>query len=285
MPTETAANAVPKAVQGIVTAPSPKAASLIVTIYGDVVEPRGGTLWMGTLIECCAMHGISESLVRTAVSRLVGAGRLVGERVGRKSFYRLSLAGQAEFRQASRILFPPPAPPEEWLVGFANKEEPPPGWVRIGPQAILAPHREGMGMPCGTVMRVQSLTVRDLPEFAAQYWPLDAVAKNYRGFIARFAPVRDVARLDALSGQNALTLRLRLVDEYRHAVLADPRLPVEALPGDWPAQEARDIFRQIYLSLSPAADRFVGRSFAASDGLLPEMTEETMKRSTDLLRD
>lgn len=50
-----------------------RAASFIVTIYGDVVEPRGGAIWIGNLIEICAGVGISETLVRTAVSRLVAA--------------------------------------------------------------------------------------------------------------------------------------------------------------------------------------------------------------------
>lgn len=282
MPTIPATHDLPEVVQRILSAPSPKAASLIVTIYGDVVEPRGGTLWMGTLIECCARHGISESLVRTAVSRLVGAGRLVGERVGRKSFYRLSREGQAEFRRASHILFPPPSLPRDWLIGFGGGSEPPPGWVRIGPQTLLAPHRDGMDLPGGAVMRAQSLTVRNLPEFAAQYWPLDDVSGNYSGFITRFEALVAETRLQGLSGQDALALRLRLVDEYRHAVLADPRLPVEALPDNWPARSARDIFRQIYLTLSPAADRFVGRSFVDSSGTLSETTGETLRRVEEL---
>ena len=67
-----------------------KAAGFIVTIYGDVVEPRGGVAWTGNLIETCAAVGISETLVRTAVSRLVAAGQLSGEREGRRSFYRLA---------------------------------------------------------------------------------------------------------------------------------------------------------------------------------------------------
>ena len=54
------------------------AASFIVTIYGDVALPRGEVLWMGSLIGVCARVGISENLVRTAVSRLVAAGRLEG---------------------------------------------------------------------------------------------------------------------------------------------------------------------------------------------------------------
>ncbi|TXI06996.1 MAG: PaaX family transcriptional regulator, partial [Rhizobium sp.] len=66
-----------------------KAASFIVTIYGDVVEPRGGVVWIGNLIEACKCVGITETLVRTAVSRLVTAGQLVGEREGRRSYYRL----------------------------------------------------------------------------------------------------------------------------------------------------------------------------------------------------
>ena len=44
--------------------------------------------------------GIEDGAVRTAVSRLVGAGRLVGERIGRRSFYRLSDPAQAEFAAA-----------------------------------------------------------------------------------------------------------------------------------------------------------------------------------------
>src|SRR5690242_7752912 len=74
-----------------------KAASFIVTIYGDVIEPRGGVVWIGNLIETCKNVGITETLVRTAVSRLVAAGRLAGEREGRRSFYRLTEAAQAEF--------------------------------------------------------------------------------------------------------------------------------------------------------------------------------------------
>lgn len=282
MPTKSANVDLPEAVHRILSAPPPKAASLIVTIYGDVVEPRGGTLWMGTLIECCARHGISESLVRTAVSRLVSAGRLVGERIGRKSFYRLSREGQAEFRSASHILFPPPNFPEGWLIGLGSGSEPPPGWVQTGPQSFLAPHRDGMDFPGVTVMRAQSLTVRNLPGFAAQHWPLDDVAGNYRRFIARFEQLVAETSVEALAGQDALALRLRLVDQYRHAVLADPRLPVEALPENWPAQSAREIFRQIYLALSNAADRFVGRSFADTDGPLPETTGETLKRMEEL---
>ena len=65
--------------------------------------PRGGVLWTGTLIELCGSAGINESLVRTAVSRLVAAERLAGERIGRRSYYRLAEAARAEFQQAADL--------------------------------------------------------------------------------------------------------------------------------------------------------------------------------------
>ncbi|WP_167731835.1 hypothetical protein [Kerstersia gyiorum] len=105
---QAAARSLPETlVQRLLAASPPKGAGFIVTIYGDVVEPRGGVLWMGNLIEACAAVGISESLVRTAVSRLVAAGQLEGERVGRRSFYRLTAEARAEFAYAASILYEP----------------------------------------------------------------------------------------------------------------------------------------------------------------------------------
>ena len=69
----------------IIKSEPPHAARFIVTIYGDIAEPRSGELWMGSLIELCGAVGISESLVRTAVSRLVSAEQLVGQRKGRRT--------------------------------------------------------------------------------------------------------------------------------------------------------------------------------------------------------
>ena len=85
--------------------PLPNAAAFIVTVYGDVAEPRGGELWMGSLIEICEAAGLSESLVRTSVSRLVAAGRLQGVKEGRRSYYRLTERAAEEFRVASRVIF------------------------------------------------------------------------------------------------------------------------------------------------------------------------------------
>lgn len=265
---------------------SPRATDFIVTIYGDVVEPRGGILWMGTLIECCAQHGISESLVRTAVSRLVGLGRLQGERIGRKSYYRLSRAARDEFRDAARILFAPPPDPSGWLFalsGDGGDVNWPRGWARLAPGVGLGPDRPDLARPSGVLFCAHALEHPGLVEVAAQNWDLMNVAARYLAFTERFA---SFAGFDfgGLSDREALAIRLRLVDDFRHAALADPRLPPEALPTNWPATAARHLFGALYLALSPASDRYIGRHFANSEGLLDQGSVATLRRTETLKR-
>lgn len=281
----------PSALRDCLVSEVPRASAFIVTIYGDVVEPRGGTLWMGTLIDCCADHGISESLVRTAVSRLVGAGRLVGERIGRKSYYRLTKAAQAEFRGAAQTLYAPPPEAVGWLVAFQENFDPDPegesGWVRIAPETALAPNRNDIKYPDGLVMSAETIAGEgDLRAFAARYWPLADVAEDYEGFVRKYTTVASELAGDCrLPGGIALALRLRLVHDYRHAALSDPRLPRTALPVGWPGEEARRLFVTTYLKLAEAADTHIGRAFHDADGFLPERTAETSLRLDRLRRE
>ena len=51
--------------------------SLIVTIFGDAIMPRGSAIALGSLIELAAPFGLSERLIRTASARLAKDGWLV----------------------------------------------------------------------------------------------------------------------------------------------------------------------------------------------------------------
>ncbi|WP_180900004.1 PaaX family transcriptional regulator C-terminal domain-containing protein [Martelella soudanensis] len=263
---------------------SPRASGFIVTLYGDVAAPRGGTLSMTTLIESCAVHGLSESLVRTAVSRLVENGRLVGERLGRKSYYRLTKAAETEFSGAAEILYSPPPRPRRFLLSLGARALSE-GWVRIGAEAALAP--EGATRPDCAILATEALAgVDNLAEFAGRYWPLDAVAAAYRDFIETFSTVEAaLAGGSPPDGATSLALRLRLVHLFRAAALADPRLPADALPEDWPGDAARRLFVMLYLRVAAAADRHIGLTFRNSDGFLPESTTMTAFRCDAMRRE
>ena len=50
--------------------------SLIITLYGDAIVPRGGSVWLGTLLEFFRVLEIGDGVVRTAMSRLAADGWL-----------------------------------------------------------------------------------------------------------------------------------------------------------------------------------------------------------------
>jgi phenylacetic acid degradation operon negative regulatory protein len=50
--------------------------SIVITVFGDAVVPRGGSVWLGTLLKFFETIDIDSGVVRTAMSRLGAAGGL-----------------------------------------------------------------------------------------------------------------------------------------------------------------------------------------------------------------
>ncbi|MBB6486338.1 phenylacetic acid degradation operon negative regulatory protein [Rhizobium lusitanum] len=280
-----------KAVEALLVDLPIKAASFIVTIYGDVVEPRGGVVWIGNLIEACKSVGITETLVRTAVSRLVTAGRLVGEREGRRSFYRLTETAQAEFSQAASLFYGPepqvrwqfvlingPAP-EEIMQGLERD-----GFARLNPRLAVGTH-PAPPLPGRVVVFDAQLATENgaLREFAEEAWNLPRFAEAYHDFLRRFGSFsQSVADCAVLSSFDCLIARLLLVHQYRLIMLREPHLPKSALPEGWPGDEARHLFADLYLRLSQKAEGYVGRYFVNDAGTLQETTSASQARLSRL---
>ena len=245
------------------------AASFIVTIYGDVALPRGEVLWMGSLIGVCARVGISENLVRTAVSRLVAAGRLEGERIGRRSYYRLAHEAHAEFTDAAALLFDPPSPPPGWLVqvvpGLEEEAARPQRMARMGGDVWISPDHGQKPLPGAMALQALLLTA---PEAVAGFWDLSDLERRYLAILQRFGPLDP----QAMAPEEALIARLLLVHVYRGAILRDPHLPAAALPTAWPGGAAAALFRSLYAGLSPLAEACIATMVEGNDGPLPAST-------------
>jgi phenylacetic acid degradation operon negative regulatory protein len=269
-----------------------RAASFIVTIYGDVVEPRRGAIWIGNLIETCAEVGISETLVRTAVSRLVAAGQLTGERDGRRSYYSLTEAAQTDFAAAARLLFGPADQPLwrfVYLAGPAFEADARAleqvGHTRLGSRLSIGA-RPIPQLSEGAVAFTAEVdgTNSGLKQLAAEHWDLSTYAKSYREFLQRFGMFSEAVGGGAkLSAIEHLAARLLLVHQYRMIVLHDPQLPAAALPDDWPHAEVRQLFAELYVRLSKKADEFIALRFLTVDGPLPAQTDATRHRIDELL--
>lgn len=250
------------------------AGAFVVTLYGDVVAPRGGEVWMGTLVATCGTLGIAESRVRTAVSRLVAADRIAGEKLGRRSYYRLTPAAEREFEQASALIYAPADPPalRGWhLVALPAGPEREAAArslsrLRFGlaqPQLALLPDR-GQALPPLPAPRFAATTADDLGPLLADAWPLADLAAAMRRFLDGFAPL-DGRRFEPAE---ALGLRLLLVHVFRDIALRDPLLPPALLPADWPGLAARRLFAGLYRGLAPAAEAAVAAAFVDRTGAL-----------------
>jgi phenylacetic acid degradation operon negative regulatory protein len=258
---------------------APRTASLIVTVWGDAVVPRGGSLWLGTLQAILDRFGCNQGQVRTAMSRLTEEGWLRRARQGRLSFYRLGPRGEAGFATASHRIYDAPRAGglPAWDGAFrlvlgsgdtttALAEA---GFVPLAPGVLLATDEAVGGLPADQpVLLARPRHAADAVAVAARAWPsLAAVAAGYASFADAFG-LLDRTEL-ALPEAEALPLRLLLVHEYRRVALRDPDLPAALLPEGWPGAAARALAARVYRRLLPASEAWLTAHGVAEDGPLP----------------
>jgi phenylacetic acid degradation operon negative regulatory protein len=282
----------------LAAAPS-RTGSLIVTIFGDAIVPRGGTVWLGTLVEILNAMGVGDGVVRTAVSRLSADGWLMREKIGRNSYYRLSDKGRATFAEATRRIYGGSPPPWTGALKLAvmgpNGDRAAlrgaltdAGWGTLAPTVAVTPETGGgpsaaLGTGVDDALGALSaesdggtlvLTATGEPEtlrrLAALAWPLSEVAERYAHVVAAVGPVADALEGGAaFTDLEALIARILVVHEYRRAILKDPLLPAALLPEGWPAPAARALCADVYRRLVPASERWLDANAVDDRGPLP----------------
>ncbi len=260
--------------------------SIIVTLYGDAIVARGGMLDLATMLRIFAAMGIGPGAVRTAVSRLAADGWLVGRKVGRASFYRLTGKGEEIFAAAARriyrgappewdgdlrlVLLPPEAATDAARAALLDA-----GFVAPVPGLWIAPPGAGaMPTPIATLATAVVLDARaegpSGPRLAALAWPLARLAGGYGRFAALFGPLaRWLEEGGALSGLEALVARTLLIHHYRRVILHDPDLPLALLPADWPGVAARELCRRLDAALFAPSEAWLDQHARIPEGALP----------------
>src|ERR1700760_2077585 len=90
--------------------------SIVITLFGDAIVPRGGAVALATLLEFFETLDINATVVRTAMSRLTADGWFERSKIGRNSFYRLVQKGRLTFDIATKHIYDPP--PSDWTGRF-----------------------------------------------------------------------------------------------------------------------------------------------------------------------
>ena len=76
--------------------------SVIITLFGDAIVPRGGAIWLGTLLAIFRALDIGDGVVRTAMSRLT-AGSLAGAYQGRPATAIIGWVATPEMNSPRRL--------------------------------------------------------------------------------------------------------------------------------------------------------------------------------------
>lgn len=266
--------------------------SLIISLFGDSIAPRGGEIALANLIALLASFGLTERLVRTAVGRLAHEGWLAAERTGRVSFYGLTALGRERFAEATRRIYsPPPAAWRgRWTLILANgnartrralRDEL--EWLGFGqlgaatfahPDADLAHVRREMSDPAllegAVILTGEPVDARSDRELIDRGWDLKDLERRYRRFIDRFRPLLAAADAGgALDPEACLIARTLLIHEYRRVHLRDPLLPHSLLPPHWAGAEAYELCRRLYGLVYGPADRHLDDVASTRRGKLP----------------
>ncbi|MDH5621920.1 MAG: phenylacetic acid degradation operon negative regulatory protein PaaX [Gammaproteobacteria bacterium] len=274
--------------------PTLRSGSLITTVFGDAIAPRGGNVWLGSLIAVMADFGLSERLVRTAVFRLTRDGWLQPEQIGRRSYYSLSAEGRQRFEEATHRIYAVPTGTWDgrWclllLSGLdtagketARKEF---GWLGFGQLSanVLAHPAPDLAdidsvskriRASDTLVVLEGQTVRNdagMRRLAESGWNLANLDDRYEQFVKMFRPVMTaIGKSRKIGDKEAFIVRTLLIQEYRKVLLRDPLLPQEMLPAGWKGSAAYHLCRNLYLATHRGADRYLGDVMETTDGPLP----------------
>lgn len=250
------------------------ARSALFDVYGDHLRARGSQAPVAAIVRLLDPVGIAAPAVRTAISRMVMQGWLEpvhlssgrGYRTTEQANRRLDEASDRIYRRAQPdwdgtwqlVFLTPPAArgarvrlrADLAFVGYAELADD--VWVSPFPRAELCSILERVGASARTA-RADSFD----PEPTGA-WDLASLHAAYTEWLANAEDLIS-QQLDAHDDEDeaAFAARFHLVHEWRKFLFADPGLPEELLPTDWPGRAAAELFATEASRLKPGTDRFV----------------------------
>ncbi|MBJ9721241.1 phenylacetic acid degradation operon negative regulatory protein PaaX [Acinetobacter calcoaceticus] len=282
--------------------------SLISTIFGDSVLHRGGNISLASLIQLLELFGFNDRAVRTSVFRLVKNDWLCSDKIGRTSFYRITDSSRSTYLQAEQRIYNDQM--KEWdhywdlilmstldtenkallkkeleWLGFANISTnlmAYPGCNRIELQRLLVDLNmsEQVVVFKAETLQLFNNSVDTIGRMLRTNWPIDELRQRYLQFLDIF---REIGVLlmqenEQLEPVQAFQIRTLLIHYYRRILLKDPALPLELLPADWPAINARTLSMNIYKKVFEPADEYFLSVAATAEGPMPNATAHYWRR-------
>ncbi|HEY3478044.1 MAG TPA: PaaX family transcriptional regulator C-terminal domain-containing protein [Streptomyces sp.] len=257
--------------------------SLISTVYGEFVRRLGGWISIADLIGLMAELDVDGPAVRSAISRLKKGGTIVQERrtgIG----YRLGPEMGPVFDEGDNRIFgslEPAALEDGWVVAVFSVPESERAhryqlrsrltWLGFGNAASgvwlaparLLPDARRMLQRLGLSEYVHLFTAQyaefaELKQAVSSWWDFTAIEKQYAAFTDTYQPIAEELReYPEFDDVEAFRDYVPMLTDWRRLPYLDPGLPVELLPEDWNAVEARRVFVELHTLLAAPSLRHV----------------------------
>lgn len=218
--------------------------SMIITVFGDLVQHRGGEVSTARLGCLLGRVGVEQGALRTALSRLGRDGWVHSERSGRTSLYRLSARGLNQFAPATTRIYAPlrPVSVQRWAIA-----------LRLGPsgrpEATLSPADEiADGADC---------LVTGALEQVSDAYRAALLSPAHRTALQGLATDLQALDLPLPTTLDAAAARMLLIHRWRRLVLRFPDIPADLMPGDTPLTNPRQAVARIYAQLVPATEAWL----------------------------
>jgi len=266
--------------------------SMMFTLFGDYIMPRGGEAWVGSLIEIAGQFGLSQQAVRSALSRMGQHGWLKVRRVDNRSYYGVTARTKRLLEEGKRRIFvqrPDPWDHQWRILVYSIPERKREirtelrkqlawlGYAPLSSGSWICPHDVDADVRAlvgslGILSCVETFTAshdgmssdRDL---AGRCWDLVALNRRYEAFIAKYRPLlQDLEQREDVQPSECFVQRFMLLHEYRKFFFIDPELPLELLPDEWHGTEARQLFHQIHDLLAERANQYFDSVFEGPPG-------------------
>jgi len=257
---------------------SASARSVLLTVLGEFVHPRGTPVWTATLVAGLAALGVEEKSARQAIARSAADGMLESEKSGRRVSWRITQPGTRLLAEGTRRIY-----------GFMSEARPWDGGWLVVSVAIPETQRQlrhklrtrltwlGMGSPSPGIWILPDVnkvadvaavideldlnprafawtgklaSIGEPDALIEDAWSLDDVEQRYEEFLATFGKVRATTPLQAFQAQ------MGLVQAWRRFPFLDPALPRELLDHKWPGPRAAKLFHRRHDEWHGAAQQY-----------------------------
>jgi phenylacetic acid degradation operon negative regulatory protein len=264
-----------------------KIPTIIFTLFGAYIIPRGGEIWVGNLIKLLDTFDLSSNAVRIVLSRMSKQKLLKSRKKGRKSYYSLSKKGyefmiygrnkglEREYKHWDKkwrfLIY---SIPEKFRRkrDRLRKKLKSIGFGSLGPSIWLSPYdfKEELiiildKMKLGDYVEtfVSEYTgVNDEKDLVKKAWDIKGLEYRYKEFVNKYSAILSSYKIK-IKKEKDIDLSKCFIDRFKSTVkfidiaLDDPMLPINLLPHNWIGYKAKKIHKGLRELLAEGANKFV----------------------------